>query len=328
MTQVLWLSRRDVEAVLTVSQCIDVVEAALGRLAMGRGQQPVRTSLQATSGVGVLALMPAELTDPAVLGFKAVTVFPGNRTHALPSHQALVSLVDPDTGRPIAVMDGTAITAIRTAAVSAVATKHLARVDAASMAILGAGVQARAHLAAIPLVRDIERVWIWSRRASEAERLASEVRAGSSFDVTVAPDAGSAARQADIIVTATSSREPVLEAGAVAPGSHINAVGACFADTRELSGPVVAEASVFVDDLAAAWIEAGDLILARNDGLIDGEHVRGELGADITGRTRGRPNDSAITIFESLGLGVEDIAVGAHVVEQASAREIGTVVEL
>ena len=318
------LDQAAVRALLTADECIDIVESALGRLASGSGQQPVRQSLVSLGGHGVLALMPAELTEPAVLGYKAVTVFHGNRERDLPTHQATIALVDPETGRMIALIDGTFITELRTAAVSAVATRHLADPAATTLAILGTGVQAQSHIETIIRVRPIERIAIWGRRLEEAERLADEARAPGRPEVIVARTVAEAVEDAAIIVTATSSTEPILGLAPVRPGAHINAVGSCFPHARELAGELVAASVVFVDDRAAAAVEAGDLLLAAQDGLIGPDHVRGELGEVIGGAVPGRTNAEEITLFESLGLGVEDIAVAAVVVRRAIERGVGT----
>jgi alanine dehydrogenase len=328
---ILVVDRATVCSVLSMSDCIEVMEDALGRLAAGQAQVPVRESLRTLAGRGVLALMPAELapsTGRGVLGYKAVTVFPGNRPLGQPSHQAAIALHDAETGRMTALVEGTEITELRTAAVSAVATRHLARPNASVLAIMGAGAQARSHLRAIPHVRAIRRAVIWSRRREEAQRLAAEEASAAGFPIDVAETPEEAARSADVIVTATSARDPFLAVRAVAAGAHINAVGSCFPDTREVTGDLVAAAAAFVDDRAAAMEEAGDLLLAMADGLIGEDHVRATLGEVLIGSHRGRTSAEEITLFESLGLGVEDVATAAFVVERAMARGLGKVVDL
>ncbi len=319
------LGADDVTRLLPVRDCIDVMERALAAFARGEVVQPVRLTMHTTHDAGLLALMPAHVGSIG-FGFKALTVFHDNDARGMPSHIGMVTLLDPETGVPLALMDGSRITAVRTAAVSAVATRHLARTDASVLAIIGTGVQARAHAEAMAAVRELSEIRIVGRRLDAAETLASDLAAdlpARAFDeVTAALDG------ADIVVTATTSATPVFEAGSIGPGTHINAVGAYTATTRELPAQTVAAGRLYVDDRTAALSEAGDILLAIADGAIDAGHVVGTLGEVIIGQIQGRADDQQVTIFESLGLGLEDIAAAAHVYAAALADGSGFEIEL
>jgi ornithine cyclodeaminase len=259
-------------------------------------------------------------------GFKAVTVFHGNDERGLPSHQGLITLIDAETGTPLALMDGTRITAMRTAAVSAVATRHLARTDASVATIIGTGVQARTHAEALACVRELSEIRIVGRRPDAAQQLAAEL--ADRLPARAFDDAAAALDGADIVATVTASPAPVFAPEAIAPGTHINAVGAYTATTREVPSETVAAARVFVDDRTAALSEAGDLLLAIADGAIDESHVVGTLGEVLIGQVQGRTDAQQITIFESLGLGLEDIAAASQVYGRALEDGIGTDVEI
>ena len=319
------LSADDVARLLPMRECIEVMERALAAFARGEVVQPVRLMTSTTDDSGVLALMPAHVGGIG-FGFKALTVFHGNEARGLPSHIGLVTLLDPKTGVPLALMDGSRITAVRTAAVSAVATRHLARTDASIATIIGTGVQARTHAEAMACVRELSEIRIVGRRPEAARALASEL--APTLPTRAFDDVAAALDGADIVVTATASPTPVFEPTAIAPGTHINAVGAYTATTRELPAQTVAAGRLIVDDRTAALSEAGDILLAIADGSIDEAHVAGTVGEVIIGQVDGRTSDQQITIFESLGLGLEDIAAAAHVYAAAVAASIGIEVEI
>lgn len=278
--------------------------------------QPLRTVIRSDALPGLTVVKPAALGAPPALGIKVVSVFPGNEALGLAAVQGAVMLFDPITGIPTDLMDAAVVTEIRTAAVSAVATDLLARPGAAAVAILGAGVQGRAHLEAIPLVRDVAEVHLWSRNRARAEALAGDP-AFEGIDITVHDTAESAAQVADIICTCTSSPSPVLGAAAVAAGAHVNAVGAFQPDTRELESEVVQSARVFVDDRESAAAEAGDLLLA-------GVQPDGDLAELVDGSIEGRRSDDEVTLFKSLGLAIEDVAAAVHVAAAAARSGAGT----
>jgi ornithine cyclodeaminase/alanine dehydrogenase-like protein (mu-crystallin family) len=313
--KVLVLSEHDVEALLTMERCIGVMTEALTALACGEVHNPLRVPVRAPGAPGLLGLMPAWWggTRP-YYGLKEVCVFPENPKRGLDTHLGAVILHDGETGAPLSFANAAAITAIRTAAVSAVATRVLSRESSSVLAILGAGVQARSHLQAIPAVRDIREIRIFSRDPVKARRLAD----AASIRCSVAPDAESAVRDADIVVTATSSREPVVRRDWIAPGTHINAVGSSVPSARELDSELVASAALFVDRRESTVNESGDYLSALRDGLIRGpEHIRAELGEVLTGLKSGRKSDEEITLFKSLGLAIEDLAAAAFLFEEA-----------
>ena len=319
------LSANDVVRLLPMRDCIEVMERALAQFARGEAVQPVRLSLPAADDKGILALMPAQL-DGIGLGYKAVSVFHGNAALGLPTHMATIALHDPQTGAPIALMDGTRITEIRTAAVSAVATRHLSRTDASVLAIIGTGVQARAHARAIACFRQLSEVRIAGRRMEAAQALADEL--SSELPTRASRDVREALDGADIVVTVTASPAPVFDAAHLPAGTHINAVGSSTPNARELPTATVAAARLFVDDTRAALAEAGDILLAIGEGAIDASHIAGTLGEVVIGQVAGRTDAAQITIFESLGLGLEDVAAASHVYAAALADGSGTEIEL
>jgi ornithine cyclodeaminase len=267
--------------------------------------------------------MPAAIDEPATAGAKLVTVYPRNHERGLPSHLATIILLDHATGGLVALLDGRYITEARTAAVSAVSVKYLARPDARVLAIIGSGVQARSHLDAIRHVRPLTEVRVWSPNRSHAAACVHDMAASTGLPVQAMPDAAAAVRGADIIALVTASRVPVISDDDVRPGAHVCAVGACRPDQREMPTPLVRRARVYVDSLAAALKEAGDLILPIAEGAIDAGHVVGELGAVARGRVPGRITPSDVTIFKSLGLAVEDIVAARLVVDRAKAAGLG-----
>ncbi|MEA2598817.1 MAG: hypothetical protein QOF01_5286 [Thermomicrobiales bacterium] len=293
------LDEEAVRHLLDLKELIPVMERALAEFSGGTVVQPTRVMLPVAEHQGFLGLMPA-YTGTA-LGVKLVSFYPENRD--VPTHHAAILLFKPETGEPLVSMDGRLITEMRTAAVSAVATRHLARSDAGVLAILGSGVQARSHLAALRLVRDFREVRVWSPRRAQA--FAEE------FGVRAAASAEEAVRGADVVVTATTSRTPVLRGEWLSPGAHVNAVGAARPDWRELDDEVLRRARVFVDSREAAIKESGDVIA--------GGKIDGELG-EVVARTTGRTSHDEVTLFKSLGLAVEDVATAALVYDKAGRQ--------
>ncbi len=298
ISQPLYLDEEQVRQHLRMEELIPVMEKALFDFSAGRVIQPLRSIIPVDAHGGFFGIMPA-LADG--LGLKIVTFYPPNAGRGLPTHMATIFLADPETGAPLAIMDGRLITEMRTAAVSAAATKLLAPPDARVLAILGSGVQARSHAEALGLVRQFEEIRVWSPTKAHAEQLAKEIGA-------TATSAEEAVRGADVVVTATSSRTPVLNGGWLKPGCHVNAVGACRADWRELDNETMANV-VFVDSREAAMNESGDVILS-------GAKIYAELGEAFAGKGPSRANET--TIFKSLGLAVEDIAAALLVHRSAA----------
>ena len=320
---VLVLTYDDVERLLPMDECIDVMAAALAALARGEMFQPLRSVAKPPDAAGLIGLMPAYRGgERSVFALKAINVIPDNpRLRGLDTHQGAVLVSSGDTGALEALVNASAITEIRTAAVSGVATRSLARDDARVLAVLGAGVQARSHLHAMAAARPFQRGRIWSRDVEQARKLADEV--SLPFPLEVVSSAEEAVRDADVVVTATASPEPVVRGDWVAEGAHINAVGACFPHTRELDGPTVAASTLIVDSRESAENEAGDYLLAVEEGAIRRDHIAAELGHVLTGDHPGRTSDDEITLFKSLGIAIEDLAAADHVVRKAREQGVG-----
>jgi ornithine cyclodeaminase len=335
--RVLVLSHRDILAALRPQACAEAMAAVLAGHARGETFMPLRSVMMPPDAPGFMGLMPGWSRGPdpsqdgtgdipGAFALKAVCIMPGNPARGLDAHQGLVTLFDGETGVPTAILDASAITAVRTAAVTAVATGALARPDAATLAVLGAGTQARAHLRALAGVRAFERVWVYAPTTAHAEDVAAEAGAAG---VTVAASAQEALRDADVVVTVTNAREPVLRREWLKPGAHLNAVGASSPTMREIDTATVAASALFCDSRESLQNEAGEFRLAVTEGLIAGvEHVRAELGEVLAGTAAGRRDAGELTMFRSLGLAIEDLAAAQCAVATATEQGIGTEVEL
>jgi ornithine cyclodeaminase len=290
----------------------------LTSLARGELHQPLRSVIR-PDVPELMGIMPAYRGgESPAWSLKEIVVVPGNPARGLDAHQGGVLLHDGETGKLVALLNASPITAIRTAAVSAVATRALARSDARRVAILGAGVQARAHVDAMRAVLDDPEIRIWTRTLESAEKLAADVGA------IVAPSADAALFGAEVVCTTTSAREPVLERRWLARGAHVNAVGACLPTIRELDTETVAHSSFFVDRRESALSEAGDYLLAAAEGAIGPDHIRAELGEVLAGLHPGREHEDELTVFKSLGIAVEDLAAAELVVARARALGAGS----
>jgi alanine dehydrogenase len=317
------LSEQDVRIVLPLNDLIDAMESALAGLSSHDVTQPLRTVIEIGLQKAFVGIMPAFITEPAALGTKVVSVFGSNTAAGLPTHLATIVLLDPMTGELLAIMDGRFITEARTAAVSAVSVKRLARPDAARLAIIGSGVQARSHLEAIGSVRQLQEVRVWSRALDNRVAFAREMRARTKAPINVAASAKDAVDGADLIVLATASREPVIQSGWIANGAHVCAVGACRPDQREMDTTLVRRGCLFVDSRTGALAEAGDVIIPMKEGAFDESHLAGELGDVILGRAAGRTSADEVTIFKSLGMAVEDVAAAHLAYVKAAERGLG-----
>jgi alanine dehydrogenase len=322
------LTESDVRAVLSMPDLIQSMRTALVQFSTGKVQQPLRTVLEVADRRAFWGVMPATLENPAAMGTKMVTVFPTNREVGLPSHLATIVLLEPTTGALLAILDGRYITEARTAAVSAVSVDLLARRNARTLAIIGAGVQARSHLEALTCVRPFEAIRIWSPTETRRNAFVDEVRPHTTASIEAAQSAQDAAGNADVIVLATSSHTPVLPNSSVTEGAHICAVGACRPNHREMDGVLVARARTFVDSRTGALAEAGDIVMALADGVITPDHIAGELGELAAGNVTGRQHDRQVTLFKSLGMAVEDVAAAHLAFSRATARGLGTEVAL
>ncbi len=330
--RVLILGHRDVLAALPPQACAEAMAAVLAAHARGETFMPLRSVMMPPDAAGFMGLMPGwrgrRGDGPAAFALKTVCIMPGNPARGLDAHQGLVTLFDGDTGMPTAILDASAITAVRTAAVTAVATGLLARDDARTLAVLGAGPQARAHLRALASVRDFEQVRVYAPTRAHAQAVAEQAGAARG-ELSVAVSAEEALRDADVVVTVTSAREPVLRRAWLKPGAHLNAVGASTPRARELDTDTVAASALFCDSRESLRNEAGEFRLAIAEGKIAGDgHVRAELGEVLAGTAAGRRDAGELTLFRSLGLAIEDLAAAETAVAAAAERGIGTEVEL
>ncbi len=320
---VLILSHDDVVAALSPPACAEAMAEVLTAQARGDAFMPLRSIMAPPGANGFMGLMPAwRGGERPAFALKAICLMPTNPARGLDAHQGTVTLFDGDTGMPTAILDASAITQIRTAAVTAVATDTLARPDAAVLGMIGAGVQARAHLDALRRVRGFQQVRIYSPTAAHAQALAGD-------GAQVAGSAEEAVRGADVVVVATSSREPVISRDWLRPGTHVNAIGASTPNAREIDTATVAACALFADSRESLRHEAGEFQLAIQEGEIAGEdHVRAELGEVLAGIKPGRRDEQELTLFRSLGLAVEDLAAAVQAVRSARDQGLGTDVEL
>src|SRR5215212_6287158 len=326
--KILILNHAEVEQQLPMIECIEVMGEALADLSAGRMHQPLRSVVRPPDAAGLMGLMPSYRAGAhALYGLKAVCVFPGNTAIGKDAHQGSVMLFSAETGELLALLNASAITAIRTAAVSAVATKLLARTDAGDLAILGTGVQARTHLAALACVRSIRRVRVASRSFEHARAFAEEHASRYPFPIEPVASVEAAVRGADLIVTATTAAEPILRHEWIARGAHINAVGSSIATTREIDTATMASAALFVDRRESTLNEAGDYLFAMREGAIGPQHIRAEIGELLLSTQPGRNAQDEITLFKSLGLAVEDLAAAEYVYRMAQEQTAGTWVE-
>lgn len=322
------INQLEIQQLLSMGECIDLMSRALEALVQGKAIQPLRSILQLPETAGALGVMPGYLATEGAIGAKIITVFPSNQESGLDSHQGAILLFENRQGRLLSIMDASSVTAIRTAAVSGLATRLLARPDSSRLAILGSGVQARSHLEAMLAVRPIEKVKIWSRTVERARKLAREGSDQFGISVTSAESARSAVEDADIICTTTSSPVPVLQGEWIGEGTHINAVGSSAARTRELDTSAVVRSRLYVDCRESALHEAGDFLIPKQEGALTDPHIIGEIGEIVTGRVEGRRSPTEVTLFKSLGLAVEDVASARFIYSKALKMGIGTELEL
>jgi ornithine cyclodeaminase/alanine dehydrogenase-like protein (mu-crystallin family) len=323
------LDREDIIALLPMTECIDVMADALSTLAHGNAILPLRQKIVLPDSSNLFALMPSYLGTPKCVGVKVLTVFPVNHGTPIDAHQGAVLLFEAEHGRLLAVLDATTITAIRTAAVSGVATRLLARPDADSLAIVGAGTQGQMHLDAMLAVRPIRRVQVWSRTTEHARALAHRAAERYGVHAEVSPSPASALAGAAIVCVTTASTTPVIEGTHLEEGMHINAVGTAMPTARELDTEAVARSRLFVDRRESALAEPGDILIPLEEGAITPAHIVAEIGELLLGRAQsGRRNDRDITLFKSLGLAIEDLAAAHHVYRRALANGRGLSLEL
>lgn len=313
------LDEDHVRRLLPMSECIELMADALGSLARGEIYMPLRTMVRPPGEESLLALMSSHRGgDRRLWGLKTITLFPSNPARGLDMHQGFVALFDGETGQVRGILSTSAITAIRTAAVSGLATRLLARPGARSVAIIGAGVQGKAHVDAMRAAREFESIVGYSRTPG---RVAAEL------GVDEVASAEEAVRGADVVVTATSSKEPVLRREWLRPGTHVNAVGA-IAPARELDVDTIRDAALFVDLRESALNESAEYLVAAEEGAVGPDHIRAEIGELVIGTGEGRRNEDELTVFKSLGLAVEDLVAADYVLGRAEAENVGTVASL
>ena len=325
--QIRILSGADIKALLPMAACIELMRTTMIAVSEGRARIPPRMVMPASSG-GLLGVMPGYLAEPECFGVKLLSLFPGNPAAGLSSHLGLVLLFEPKHGLPVALLDAAELTAIRTAAVSGLATGLLARENAGDLAILGSGEQARSHLEAMLAVRPLRRVRVWSRTEAHAEAFAAEQAALHRLKIEVAASAEAAVAGADLICAVTASPEPILHGDWIAPGAHLNVVGASRIAVAEIDTAAVARSRFFTDFRQSAELEAGELRRALDAGAIGADHLLGEIGEVANGTVTGRRSADDITLFKSLGVAAEDLASAHHVLQRAEAAGVGQVVEL
>src|SRR5690349_9989682 len=320
--RVLILNHRQIRELLPMTECIELMADALSGLARGEVYQPLRTIVRPPEARGLLGLMPAyRAGEQGALGLKAICVFPGNPTRGKDAHHGAVMLFSRETGELLALMNASEITAIRTAAVSAVATRLLARENAEDLAIIGAGVQARTHLMALACVRSIKRARVACRNIEHAQQLAEEMQARVSFPIEPVQTNEEAVRDADIVVTATSSQEPVINKDWISAGAHVNAIGTHSPNSREVDSGTMGVARIFVDRRESALNESGDYLLAAKEGVVTPDSIVAEIGELLIGAKSGRTSESEITLFKSLGLAIEDVACADYLYRKATAND-------
>lgn len=328
--QVLIINQTEVRQLLPMGECMDVMAEALRTLARGDAILPLRPTMWLPDNASALGMMPSYLgADIKAIGLKVITVFPANDGTEYDSHQGAVMLFETEHGRLLAIMDASEITAIRTASVSGVATRLLARDDAHDLTIMGSGVQAKTHLAAMLQARPgIDRVRVWSRHTDNARRFAE--RAAQRYGITVEPVATvqEAVEGADLICTTTAAPEPILMGDWIAPGAHVNAVGSSVPFARELDTEAVVKSRLFVDRRESTVNEAGDFLFPKQEGAVTDDHILGEIGEILLGRIAGRQSPDDITLFKSLGLAIEDLAAANHIYKKAVETSAGVAVEL
>ncbi len=320
------VNAKQVRDLLTMPLCVDAMAQAMQAVSDGDIKTPPRLIFPLIDDSGFFALMPGSTLEPAVYGAKVVSLHPSNPAQGRPAIQGFVSLFEHETGTPIALIEGAEITAIRTAAASGLATRELARKDATSHGVLGTGVQARTHVAAIAAARQIERVVIWGRDLAKATALAAEL--AHEFGGTITAGSIEEATSCDIVSAVTGSAEPVVFKSQIKPGTHLNMVGAHSPSTRETEGALVGASSVYVDSYESARNEAGDLLIAEKEGHFKLADIVGEIGEVVSGAKPARQSDDEITLYKSLGVVGQDLFAAELVFRLAAAQDIGTLVDL
>jgi alanine dehydrogenase len=324
----LLLSESQVETLVDLDELIAALERAHIQYSTGDAVMPVRLVVPLPQVGGRITSMPGYLNRDRALGMKVVTYFRANDTRGLPAILATIMLFSPETGKLVALMDGTYITTIRTACASALATRVLANSEARSLGVIGAGVQARAHIRALSRVRKLEQVKIYSPSGSSGQRIKQDLENPLNLHIDLVARAEEAVRDADLVVTASTATEPVIRAPWLKPGAHINAVGSHRADAREIDGATLSRCRIVVDSRQAIMAECGDVLLAIQEKSLDPGAVDAEIGEVLAGSKKGRTAATELTLYKSVGIAVQDVAAAELVYRKALERGIGTRVEI
>jgi ornithine cyclodeaminase len=325
ITEFIVVGPADVFRILTMASCIEGMEHVMRRVSQGKTQLPLRNVISLPGGGGnFFAAMPGCIEEPVAVGAKLAAIFPRNAERGLSSHNGVVVLLDPDTGLLAAVIDASAITAIRTAAATAVATRALARPESGMLAIIGAGEQAVTHLEALAQVLPLRNVRVWARSADKARAFAESEGARHGLNIEMSPSVQLAVEDADVVCTVTGSKEPILRGEWLAPGTHVNLVGASVMTSREADDEVVRRGRFYVDYRPSALAQAGELRHARDAGVVTDAHLLGEIGEVLEGKLAGRANAADITIYKSLGIAAQDLAAAQIILERARRESLGT----
>ncbi|MFQ5761727.1 MAG: ornithine cyclodeaminase family protein, partial [Candidatus Bathyarchaeia archaeon] len=323
-SMVLVLRQQDLRQVLTVEACIEAVEDAFASLAHGEARLPPRSVLTVDEVNGWVAVMSALLGgESKACAAKIVTSHPMNRTRGLPTVMGMITYLDPDTGMPLAIMEGSYITALRTAAASAVATKYLTREDAEVLGVFGAGWQAYWQVEALKTMRSFRKIKVYDPNPAQRTKFTSHFKVSTDPPIMTVASPREAASDSDVIVTATNSKTPVVEGRWIAPGTHVNGIGSHHPDVRELDSDLIARSKLVVDHEEAALREAGDLIIPIGEGIITSKHIYGQLGEIAAGMKPGRTNPAEITVFKSVGIAIQDVAVAKVAYDAAKKTGVG-----
>jgi ornithine cyclodeaminase len=311
-----FISKEKIASLLSMQECIEVMEKMFRSLTKGECTQPLRSIMWLPDKKGLLGTMPGYDAIDGVMGIKVISVFHANKDQGYPSHQGVVILFDSKHGQPLMIFDAAEITAIRTAAASAVATRLLSRKESEVLAIIGSGEQAQRHIESTLLVRNIKRINMWSRNEKNAADLAEKVSNRYNIEIVTSKNVEQALENADIICTVTSSSQPVVLGAWIKPGTHINAVGSSTPAARELDTEAVFKSKLYTDCYESILNEAGDFLIPKKEGAITDSHIRGDIGQVLLGMKKGRENNNEITIFKSLGIASEDIFSCWHIYQK------------
>ena len=322
------LSEEQVRSLIDIEELITALEQAHIQYSSGKAVMPVRLVVPLPQIQGRITSMPGYLTQDKALGMKVVTYFQNNPKQDLPAILATIMLFSAETGQLMAVMDGSFITAVRTACASAMATRALANPHTPLLGILGAGVQARAHIQALSRVKKLQRIKIYSPLGMSAQRVRQELESEIGVDIEIAASAEETVSDCDLVVTATTAREPILESEWLKPGAHINAVGSHRPDHREIDGATLARCKIVVDSRQAIMAECGDILLAIKDNAITEDSIHAEIGEVLAGAKPGRTSASEMTLYKSVGIAVQDVATAQLVYRKALELRVGTNVDI